>query len=104
MRYFDIIVRGGAMLNWLKNLFARQNPIEQQANEMAQIIIDKTNERLIHFQVEVNNQFKEVKSHIRQLDTNIEIIDKKLSKKEFADKQQYGQLHYKLNEVKRRDA
>ena len=91
------------MLNWLKNIFKRQNPMERHAHEMAQIIVDKTNERLTHFQVEVNHRFNEVQSQIRQLDTNIEIIDQKLSKKDFADKQQYGQLHYKLNEVKGRD-
>lgn len=89
------------MLKFLKNLFIykhRDNP-KDHAEQIAEIVVKRTNERLEVFELSLNNRLKELQSQIHLLDTNINLIDKKLSLKELKDKQSYGHMKYKIEEL-----
>ena len=73
---------------------------KKQAEEVAKIVVDETKKLLEDFQMEIQNRFKEVQAQLRIIDTNIELIERKMAIKELNDRQQYGQLHYKIHEVK----
>ena len=83
---------------WPFTLLIRSSP-RSQAEEIAELVVQKSNEKMTQFQIEVNNRFKEVQAQLNQLDTNISLIDKKLSVKELKDRQDYGQMKYRISQL-----
>ncbi|MFW5887253.1 MAG: hypothetical protein ACOCUH_00490 [Bacteriovoracia bacterium] len=77
----------------------KQSRTKNEANEIAQIVVGETQKVFEGFHLEVNNRFREIQAQLNKLDQNIEILEKKLFTKELQDKQQYGHIQYKLNEV-----
>jgi len=73
------------------------------AKLVADLVIEKTTEVFKSFQIEINDRFREVKAQIRQLDTNLELLERKIVIKDLNDKHQYGQIHYKLHECVTKD-
>lgn len=51
----------------------------------------------LHF--EVNQRFREVQAQLQIMDSNLELLEKKINIKELSDRQSYGQLHYKIEEL-----
>lgn len=51
----------------------------------------------LHF--EINQRFREVQAHLQIMDSNIELLEKKINIKELSDRQNYGQLTYKIEEL-----
>ena len=47
-----------------------------------------------------DHRFSEVKAHLSLLEQNIRDLEGRLLSKELKDRQQFGQIHYKLHEVK----
>lgn len=86
-------------LNWIFQLFNHKDS-NKQANLIASIVVDQTNQQLEKYQLEINSRLREIKSQINIIDTNIALLDKKLSLKELKDKQQYGHIQYKMNQIK----
>ena len=71
----------------------------ENAKETAKLVVEEVNQLLSNHQNEINKRIDELKAHIRTIDTNIELLERKIILKELSDRKQYGQLHYKLNEV-----
>ncbi len=86
-------------------LFLKKNELrecqkQEEARTITDMVVGETKKIFELFHLEVNNRFREIQAQIRQLDTNIELLERKLVIKDMSDKRKYGQLHYKLHEVK----
>lgn len=77
------------MLNFFKKKPTDQNAI----NEHTTSVVD-------HLYARLDLRFKEVESQIKDIELGLQQLETKLLVKDLKDKQHYGQLHYKLHEVK----
>ena len=80
--------------------FAKGQESRDQAKLIAETVIVETKAIFQNFQTEINDRFREIQAQLRQLDTNLELLERKIVIKEMQDKQSMGQMHYKLHEVK----
>lgn len=72
----------------------------EELKELATLLTEETKNVLREFQLEVNHRFQEVQAQLRLIDSNIEIIERKILNKDMTDRQTYGHIHYKLEELK----
>lgn len=70
------------------------------AKEMARDIFSETRELLEQHNLNVSNQISELKAELKEMNMALNSLERKLQIKDIKDRQQYGQLHYKLHEVK----
>jgi hypothetical protein len=76
------------MLNFFKKSKS-QNEINKHTSE----VVDHLYNRL-------DMRFREVEAQIKEIELGLQQLETKLLVKDINDKQNYGQLHYKLHEVK----
>ncbi|MFZ4714004.1 MAG: hypothetical protein ACOYL6_09845 [Bacteriovoracaceae bacterium] len=72
----------------------------EELKELAKLLTAETKEVLQSFHLEVNNRFREVQAQLKIIDQNIELIERKIQSKDLTDRQTYGHIHYKLEELK----
>lgn len=82
-----------------KTKLARKHSSEEEAQKIASVVVQETNKLLKEYQLKVSEELHEIKAQLRQIDTNIELIERKINIQDMLNKQQIGQLHYKLHEV-----
>lgn len=82
------------MFNWLKS----KKKVE--AETITHMVVDHVGDLLKDLQLKQDQRFNEIQAHLNELNLSIQSVDKKLHIKDIQDKQNYGQLHYKLHEVK----
>lgn len=80
--------------------FNKDHDKYQQAREITDMVVAETKKIFESFHLEVNNRFREIQAQMKQIDTNIELLERKIVIKEMNDRHEYGHLHYKLHEVK----
>lgn len=83
-----------------KKDFFSQNP-QDLAQIISQVVIKDTEKVIEKFQTKMEFKLSEIDQNIEQLKLNIIDLERKLLSKEIKDKQSYGQLHYKLEEIKK---
>jgi hypothetical protein len=82
------------------NFFKKNKLDTNEISQIAKALLTETKSVFESYQLEMNSRLREIQAQLRVMDQNIEILDKKLSLKEHTDKQTYGQLHYRLEELK----
>ncbi len=83
------------MLSWFKKKLS-----SDEIQAIAQAVTLETKESLQTIRLEMNQRFSELEIRLKNLDKNIEIMEKKILSKDLTDRQAYGQLHYQLEELK----
>ena len=73
--------------------FFRKNKSQTAINEHTTQVVENLYSRL-------DMRFREVESQIKEIELGLQQLETKLLVKDIKDKQNYGQLHYKLHEVK----
>lgn len=81
-------------------LFKKNKLENSEVKEIASALLTETKQVFEAYQLEMNSRLREIQAQLKVMDQNIEILDKKLSHKEHTDRQTYGQLHYRLEELK----
>ncbi|MBL7663925.1 MAG: hypothetical protein JNM93_02240 [Bacteriovoracaceae bacterium] len=74
-----------------------------QSTVIAEEVYQKTQQLLKEFNLELNLKFNELKSLIDENRLCIQDLERKLLSKDLKDRQLYGQLHYKIHEVRSAD-
>jgi hypothetical protein len=77
------------MLNFIKKIFSDNNSINLETNEL-----------LKQLRFDQEHRFNEIKSRFENLELALKELETKLITKDIKDRQAYGQLYYKLHEVK----
>ncbi len=77
-------------------MFFKKKKPEQNNKELIEYLED--------FKFEMNARLQELKSMVYENKLTIESLDRKLFTKELKDKQLYGQLHYKIHEVRPKES
>jgi hypothetical protein len=73
--------------------FFRKSKSQDQINKHTSDVVDHLYNRL-------DMRFREVEAQIKEIELGLQQLETKLLVKDINDKQNYGQLHYKLHEVK----
>lgn len=73
--------------------FFRKSKKNDEINKHTSDVVDHLYNRL-------DMRFREVESQIKEIELGLQQLETKLLVKDINDKQNYGQLHYKLHEVK----
>lgn len=80
------------------SFFKRQKKVED--DQIVKAVVSQTAALINDLHQQMDLRFKEVSSHIREVELGLAQLETKLITKDLKDKQAYGLLHYKLHEAK----
>jgi hypothetical protein len=83
---------------WFKT--KKESVRSDELKELAKLLMIETKEAMKEFHLDVNNRFREIQAQLKIIDQNIELIERKIQTKDMSDRQTYGHIHYKLEELK----
>lgn len=83
------------MRKWLKR---------RKEERIVSRIVEETNYLLKDLHNSLENQLSEISIRLDVIESEVELINKKMATKEIRDRQDYGHLTYKVQELSRRKA
>jgi hypothetical protein len=83
-----------SMFGWIKKKPKNNN------DELVKILASEMQGIAHTIRLDFQNRFEELKDDINNLNKSFKNLESQLLVKDLRDKQQYGQLHYKIHEVK----